>query len=291
MRERPTIGFVSAREGLGANRWLQGGFQPVTRLTRLASAATVAALIFSSSSAWAGDMPLPNVAHRIARGLSLRIVAFGSSSTEGVGATSPQAAYPAVLERDLDTALARRSVVVLNRGVGGQDADDMMIRIDQDALSLRPDLVIWQTGSNDSLRGVPLDRFKAETTAALLKLRNAGIDVMLLEPQWCAVFDRNPISVAYRDTVREVGQELDVPVIRRSSLMKTWLREGLVTYNQLLSRDGLHMTDGGYALLAKDIAFEILTDAGLPPKQIPRTLVNAPAPSPVTLAKTATPAS
>ena len=39
----------------------------------------------------------------------------------------------------------------------------MMKRIDQDALAPRPDLVIWQTGSNDPLRGVPLDRFKDET--------------------------------------------------------------------------------------------------------------------------------
>ena len=201
--------------------------------------------------------------------MPIRIVAFGSSSTEGIGASSPLAAYPAALERDLDQRLPREKIVVLNRGVGGQDADDMMARIDQDALALRPDLVIWQTGSNDPLRGVPLDRFKDETREAVLRLRSAGIDVMLLEPQWCAVFDRLRGSASYRDAVRDVGQELDVPVIKRSTLMKSWIRLRLLTNAQLFARDGLHMADGGYSLLAKDIASEILTDAGAPQASSP----------------------
>jgi acyl-CoA thioesterase I len=215
-----------------------------------------------ASVAQAGGLALPKVAHRLAKRQPLTIVAFGSSSTQGVGATSPHAAYPAVLQRDLDETKITGGAVVLNRGIGGQDADDMMRRIDQDAVELRPDLVIWQTGSNDPLRGVPLDRFKQETTDAILKLKSAGIDVMLLEPQWCRVFDRTPNSIAYRDAVREVGADVGVPVIKRSTLMKTWLAEHLVTYDQLLARDGLHMTDGGYALLAKEIEDEILSDAG-----------------------------
>lgn len=95
------------------------------------------------------------------------------------------------------------------------------------------------------------------------------------------MFDRTPNAIAYRDAVREVAVALDVPVIKRSSLMKTWLEEGLVTYDQLLSRDGLHMTDGGYALLAKEIADEILTDAGFGAPASDRLSRSTPAPTPV----------
>jgi lysophospholipase L1-like esterase len=220
------------------------------------------AAIVAASAAQAARLSLPKVAHRLAKRQPLTIVAFGSSSTEGVGASSPLNAYPADLQRDLVAIARSQNVIVYNRGIGGQDADDMMKRIDQDALELRPDLVIWQTGSNDPLRGVPLDRFKRETADAILRLESAGVDVMLLEPQWCKVFDRTPGSLAYRDAVREVATQLNVPVIERSTLMKTWLSEHLVTYDQLLAHDGLHMADGGYALLAKEIADEIMTDSG-----------------------------
>ena len=237
------------------------------------SLCAIAATAFLSlgAAATADETLLPNIAHRLAKSQPIRIVAFGSSSTEGVGASSPLATYPVLLEVDLSKVLHRPgSVAVLNRGVGGQDADDMMRRIDQDAVAPRPDLVIWQTGSNDPMRGVPIDRFKDETRAALLRLKSAGIDVMLLEPQWCAVLDRTPGSGAYRNAVREVGAELDVPVIKRSTLMKAWLANRLVTYDQLFARDGLHMTDGGYALLAHDIAMEIMQDAGVDPAAFAR---------------------
>jgi lysophospholipase L1-like esterase len=40
--------------------------------------------------------------------------------------------------------------------------------------------------------------------------------------------------------------------------MHAWLRQGLLTKSQMLASDGLHMTDGGYALLARSVAPEIL---------------------------------
>jgi len=127
------------------------------------------------------------VARQLASHLPIRIVAFGSSSTEGVGATSPSAAYPARLEAELNQALPgeSKSVSVLNRGVGGEDVDDMLARLDKDVLAAKPDLVIWQTGSNDPLRSVPLARFVDETKAGINNMRAAGLDVMLMEPQWC----------------------------------------------------------------------------------------------------------
>jgi hypothetical protein len=44
---------------------------------------------------------LPHVARQIAIGAPLKIVAFGSSSTEGIGASSPANSYPSRLQVDL----------------------------------------------------------------------------------------------------------------------------------------------------------------------------------------------
>jgi lysophospholipase L1-like esterase len=143
----------------------------------------------------------------------------------------------------------------------------MLARLERDVLKEKPDLVIWQTGSNDPLRSVPLARFVEETKAGIGKMRAAGFDVMLMEPQWCPKLQGTPGADLYREAVRAVGSELGVPVIRRADLMRKWLAENRLSSNQLLSGDGLHMTDGGYALLAREIANEILSAVAERPDQ------------------------
>jgi len=204
------------------------------------------------------------VAIRLAADQPLRIIAFGSSSTEGVGASSPAATYPSRLLVDLTAALpSRERVIVLNRGIGGEDADDMARRVSV-VIAEHPDLIIWQTGSNDPLRAVPLDRFVQETIAGVQAIRAAHIDLMLMEPQLCRALDGKPATVLFRDALRAIGVGMEVPVIRRYDLMRGWLADGALTPVQMLSPDGLHMADGGYAKLADTIAVDILHRAQPP---------------------------
>ena len=205
---------------------------------------------------------LPHVARQIAIGAPLKIVAFGSSSTEGIGASSPANAYPARLQTDLRKKLHGIDVAVINRGIGGEHVDDMLARLDRDVIKAEPQLVIWQTGSNDPLRGVSVAHFRAVTVAAIRRIREAGIDVVLMEPQWCPKLESTPGASRFLDAVRSIGDELDVPVIRRADLMHGWVQEGKLTTKQLFASDGLHMADGGYALLAEAAAVSILADAG-----------------------------
>jgi lysophospholipase L1-like esterase len=201
---------------------------------------------------------LPHVAAKLRAGLPLRIVAFGSSSTRGFGATSPAASYPSRLAVDLARALPHsETIAVENRGFNGADADDMMRRLPA-IIAQHPDLVIWQTGSNDPLRHLPLARFIADTTKGVQMMHDASIDVILMEPQWCRRLRAIAGSVAYTDAVRAVGATLGVPVVRRSALMQDWVEDGQLTLAQMLAPDGLHMTDGGYAMLARVIARDIL---------------------------------
>ena len=203
---------------------------------------------------------LPHVARRIAHALPLRIVAFGSSSTEGVGASSPAATYPSRLQALLRAALPV-PVEVVNAGVGGEDADDMARRLSS-VVAQHPDLVIWQTGSNDPLRDVPLDRFEWRTRDGVMALRAGGADVMLMEPQDCEVLRAHSGALAYRDALRRIAAGMQAPLVRRYDLMHAWLAEGLLTRAQMLYGDGLHMADGGYAQLAHAVAGQILALLG-----------------------------
>jgi lysophospholipase L1-like esterase len=222
---------------------------------------TAAALL---PKAFAGGLPgapngsrLLHLTARLAAHQPLRIIAFGSSSTEGVGASSPAASYPSRLQAVLAAAWPRRQVLVLNRGIGGEDADDMARRLPT-VIAEHPDLIIWQTGSNDPLHGLPLDRFVKDTVDGIEMIRSANADVMLLEPQLCRQLDNKPVSIEYRDALRTIGDLMEVPVIRRYDLMRSWLANGVLTQAQLLSPDGLHMADAGYAKLADAVAADIL---------------------------------
>jgi lysophospholipase L1-like esterase len=222
----------------------------------------VLAVSTASPSARADTPELRHCAARLAEGKPLLVVAFGSSSTEGVGASDPSHAYPQRLANLLAARLPV-AVTVHNEGIGGQDADDMLPRLLRQVIPEHPTLVIWQTGSNDPLRHVPVGRFTAETRAGLVALRAAGIDAMLMEPQMSRVLNDAGGTQAYRDALRALGREFGVHVIARYDLMQHWLATGAVPASALMSPDGLHMGDAGYAALAENVASEVSQGMGV----------------------------
>jgi lysophospholipase L1-like esterase len=223
-------------------------------------------MVAAASAAFAASpvTTLPAVADALAHGRPVLIAAFGSSSTEGVGASGPDKTYPARLQVDLDAKLPTAAITVVNRGRGGEDSVEMIGRLPA-MLASHPTLVIWQTGTNDPLRDLPLDRFIALTREGIAAMRAAGADVMLMEPQYCPVFEAKAGALAYRDALRAIADDMGVPMIRRYDLMKSWLDQKLVAPRDLQSADGLHMADAGYALLAHAVADEIVADAGRAP--------------------------
>ena len=97
---------------------------------------------------------LPHVASKLASGEPVVIVAFGSSSTVGYGTTSPEFTYPNRLAVQLHRQYPSADITVVNRGQGGEDAPEMMKRLQVSVLDMKPDLVIWQVGTNAVLRNL-----------------------------------------------------------------------------------------------------------------------------------------
>src|SRR3954463_15702962 len=101
------------------------------------------------------DHPLKGVAERISADQPLTIVAIGSSSTFGAGASAQAMSYPSRLALELSELLPRTPITVINRGVNGETAGEMLARFDTDVFSASSDLVLWQVGSNSVLLGSP----------------------------------------------------------------------------------------------------------------------------------------
>src|SRR5262245_46163196 len=102
------------------------------------------------------DIPLKRTAERISAHQSLTIVAVGSSSTFGAGASSTAMSYPSQLAVELGALLPRTSITVINRGVNGETAQEMLARFDRDVLAEHADEVVWRHGSEDVVLGMPI---------------------------------------------------------------------------------------------------------------------------------------
>lgn len=187
-------------------------------------------------------------------GGGISIVAIGSSSTQGAGASTPSASYPAQLDLLLETRYPNAAIEVANEGIGGETAAENLARFDRDVLPHRPQLVIWQVGTNDGLRGVEPSAFRTTLHQGIGRLRATGAEVLLMEPQYFPGEAKVPAQAAMIAAVRDVGRELDVPVMRRHELMRSWLKDGHLTLETMLSPDGLHMTDASYRCLALAVA-------------------------------------
>ncbi len=203
---------------------------------------------------------LPHVAARLEAREPLNIVALGSSSTQGVGATRPELSYPSRLALELRKRFGTE-VRVLNRGIGGEAMASMLGRIESDVVTAHPDLVIWQVGTNDVLRDDDIVDASVILRDGIRQLRAAGIDVILMDLQYApAVLEHK----SYRDmlyAIAAAGVAEGVPVFRRFEVMQSWDETGVMPVSAALADDRLHMNDRSYGCLARLLADDISTAA------------------------------
>ena len=210
------------------------------------------------------DYPLPQVANRLATGRPIRIVAIGSSSTFGVGASVPSNSYPSRLELELARHFPGHPIAVLNRGVNGQEAVDMLARFNADVIDERPHLVLWQVGTNSLLRDRPLDQRATVLHEGLSRLKAIRKDVVLIDPQFAP---RVIAKSSAENTVAQIAaaaNEESVSVFRRYAMMKRWHEADGMPFETFVSPDGLHLNDWSYACLAKWVGFAIAEAATRP---------------------------
>ena len=199
--------------------------------------------------------PLPTVTRAARDGtLDIKIIALGSSSTAGSGASNPNASYPARLDAELDRMFPGRDFHVANFGTGGQLASEMLERIDRDIVPLLPSLVVWQTGVNDAIRDVGLEAFRLTLQTGIAHLKNAGIDVILVDMQYYPRSERVAVYKDYLKVMRDVAEAAKIPLFRRHSVMRHLLASGQYTSAELLAPDNFHLNDLSYGCLARLIA-------------------------------------
>lgn len=208
-------------------------------------------------------MHLPHLRAALSARTEGLIVALGSSSTEGAMASDSAHTYPALLQTGLNKAMPAAHLAVINRGIGGQDAPEELARLDTDVIAIRPQLVIWQVGANGAMKHADPSLFHKMVSEGVLRLRKAGIDVILMDnqrsPRVLAAVDH----IILEDTLHEVAQEEGVNMFSRSRLMDFWsdngAKPGLFT-----AVDGLHHNDLGYECVTASLVRRIVNALAAP---------------------------
>jgi acyl-CoA thioesterase-1 len=193
-------------------------------------------------------------------GAPLRILAIGSSSTEGVGASAKDKTYPARLGALLREGLAGRPVEIVNAGIGGETAPQTLRRLEAAVQQSSYDLVIWQVGTNDAIMGGDLDAFRALVAAGIAAAKQAGTRIVILDPQFYPGIKETPRYRTYVDAIAATARAHAVPVLSRYAAMWSWYQRDAAGFMAALAGDRFHMSDAGYACLAQDIARSLLGD-------------------------------
>ena len=213
---------------------------------------------------------LDRAASHIKTGDPFRILVVGSSSTAGVGATLPAKTFTKRLEAELESRLPGIDVDVVAKGVGGETAVGAEARMAKEVAAAKPDLVIWQIGTNDVYRKIDVATFRKVAAEGLAEISAAGVDVAMLDPQY--VPQDETLYGPYLDVITKLSAETGVPVARRFEAMKAVAKAGGAA---MISGDRLHMNDSGHACVGAFLA-EALDRKLAPP---PAAIAEAPRPT------------
>ncbi|WP_441233405.1 SGNH/GDSL hydrolase family protein [Bradyrhizobium sp. 930_D9_N1_4] len=207
---------------------------------------------------------LPHVAGKLVAGKPVVIVAFGSSSTAGYGATSPDFNYPNRLAAQLRRQYPTADITVINAGVGGEDAPEMMKRLQTQVIDVHPDLVIWQVGTNAVLRNLdPGDTAKlVEDGISRIQAADEA-DIVLVDPQYSpAVNQRAESAGKMVKLLGKVAELRRVGIFPRFEVMRDWHENQSIPVESFVIADGLHMNDWGYACFAQLLGDDIIRSVG-----------------------------
>jgi acyl-CoA thioesterase-1 len=209
--------------------------------------------------------PLEHVGAAIAAGGPVNILAIGSATTVGdqLGADR-NSAFPYRMVEALHAALPNVPFALTLRGGRGMTAEDMLPLL-QAALTARHyQLVLWQTGTVEAVRGVRPDGMVAALQEGIDHARDAGADVVLIDPQFSRFLRANADLDPYEAALQQVSAMPEVVLFRRFDVMRGWAEDGTIDLERARQADRARMMALLNTCLGETLAHFVLNGAGAP---------------------------
>ncbi len=192
-----------------------------------------------------------------------KIIFFGDSITQ---AGVKPGGYIMRIDSMCNAEGLKESYEFTGAGIGGNKIYDLYLRMEDDVLAKKPDVVVVYVGVNDvwhkstSGTGTDADKFVKFYQAVIKKLKDNNIKVLLCTP--AAIGEKTDFSNAqdgdlneYSKMIRELAVKNNLPLI---DLRKVFLAYNLKNNpenkpNKILTWDGVHPNDAGCQLIANEM--------------------------------------
>jgi acyl-CoA thioesterase I len=140
----------------------------------------------------------------------------------------------------------------------------MLARLDTAVTVEKPDLVLWQLGTNSLLREKALPPHASLVREGLARIKATGAEVVLIDPQYAPRVLAKPHVEDMISLIATAAKAEHVPLFHRFDLMRHWHETDHLPFETFVSSDGLHMNDWSYACLAKAVGMAIADAATRP---------------------------
>ena len=212
-----------------------------------------------------GDSLLQRVNAAAKREKALNIVVLGGPSSSLPGPAGASFAFPARLEVALTGRLPNLKVSVTTDIKSRQTAADMVDTIEKLLADQKPNLVVWQTGTYDAVRGTDPEQFRAAVSDGVEKLQSGGVDVVLMNMQYSPRTDSIVAIGAYADGMRWVAREREVPVFDRLAIMRHWYDSG--QFDLYAATKDMKTAKSVHDCIGRTLAASIIDAARLEPQE------------------------
>lgn len=194
--------------------------------------------------------PLPTFQAALTANRPVEILALGSGSTVGDVSGAAGAAFAGKTPgesfpfRMLDALRALRPGSRFNLTVAGgrnMTAEEMLGVLNQHLGERHYDLLLWQTGTVEAVRGLRPEAFHDVLETGIAAAAARHVDVVLVDPQFSRFLRANIDLDPYEWVMQQTADNNNVALFRRFALTQAWVTSGEVDLERV-GRDAREKT-------------------------------------------------
>ena len=195
---------------------------------------------------------LTHTAAALAKHDTLDILALGSGSTVGdmraasnpaLAYHAPESSFPYKMLEALEAMRPSASFHLTVKGGRNMKADGMVAIMRQELAAHHYDLVLWQTGTVEAVRGLRPDSLRSDLEDGADLAETARIDLVLIDPQFSRFLRANADLAPYETVLEQTAVHAGVTLFPRFGLTQAWVDNGQVDLERV-ARDRRDETIG-----------------------------------------------
>lgn len=152
----------------------------------------------------------------------LTVLVLGAGSSSLPGPAGADMAYPARLKAALQETLPGVTVTMETDVTSRRTAVQMVDALADDLKSAKPNLIVWQTGTVDAVRGADPELFNQALDRGIAVAKAHGADMILINAQYSPRTESMIALATYAEIMRWVAVQHEIPMLDRFAIMKLW---------------------------------------------------------------------